>query len=93
MSITYTRLPIAALALISVTACSSTAETTPVERPADWTECTDPRPQVCTFHYLPVCGFDADGNQATFGNDCSACADPKIIGHVPGACPDEKATR
>lgn len=50
------------------------------------TVCVEPRPQVCTKHYLPVCGRRADGSLDTYGNACTACADAAVVGHFPGAC-------
>jgi predicted methyltransferase len=59
--------------------------------------CTDPRPEMCTRDYRPVCA-DVDtgvrcvttpcpaARQETYGNACSACADPKVYSHVPGEC-------
>ena len=50
------------------------------------TACADPRPQVCTLQYDPVCGFSGDGKSTTYSNACSACADETVSGHRPGAC-------
>jgi hypothetical protein len=55
------------------------------ESPA--TRCSDPRPQVCTREYMPVCGYREDGSTHTYGNDCTACSDANAVGHTPGACP------
>lgn len=59
--------------------------------------CPEERPQACTFDYRPVCATVDTGvrcvttpcpstEQKTYGNACSACADEKVIGHVPGEC-------
>jgi hypothetical protein len=50
------------------------------------TACEDPRSQICTLQYDPVCGFASDGNSKTYGNACSACADETVSGHRAGAC-------
>jgi hypothetical protein len=50
------------------------------------TACEDPRPQVCTLQYQPVCGFASAGEFKTYSNACSACSDQKVTGHRPGAC-------
>lgn len=51
--------------------------------------CPDPRPEVCTRDYRPVCGYAPDSAMGTtYGNDCEACADPAVEGWLPGACPD-----
>jgi len=48
--------------------------------------CTEPRPQVCTRDYRPVCGTKRDGTRQTYGNACSACADANVVSHIPGPC-------
>jgi hypothetical protein len=48
--------------------------------------CTEPRPQVCTQDYRPVCAELQDGSFKTFSNGCSACSDPAVNGYREGAC-------
>lgn len=59
--------------------------------------CTDPRPQVCTMDYNPVCADRDTGMRCikapcpatenkTYSNACHACADPKVRHYRPGAC-------
>lgn len=48
--------------------------------------CTEPRPQVCTQDYRPVCAELQDGSFKTFSNGCSACSDPTVTGYRDGAC-------
>ena len=61
-------------------------------------ECTDPRPEMCTQHYDPVCATRDSGvrcvttpcdstETATYPNGCMACADPDVISYVEGLCP------
>jgi hypothetical protein len=50
------------------------------------TECNDPRPEVCTMDYNPVCGQREDWSKETYGNGCDACSDPDVVSHVPGEC-------
>lgn len=50
------------------------------------TTCEDPRPQVCTLQYQPVCGFSSADEFKTYSNACSACSDEIVTGHRPGAC-------
>lgn len=63
------------------------------------TRCEDPRPEVCTRDYRPVCALRDTGIRCvtipcpstewkTYGNACDACADADVIGHLPGACTD-----
>ncbi|MBW1749103.1 MAG: hypothetical protein JRJ37_00080 [Deltaproteobacteria bacterium] len=48
--------------------------------------CTAPRPEVCTQEYIPVCGKLGDGNQKTYSNACSACADSEVVNYQSGPC-------
>jgi alkaline phosphatase D len=48
--------------------------------------CPDPRPQVCTREYRPVCAQLQDGSLKTYSNGCSACTDPEVTGYHDGAC-------
>jgi len=60
--------------------------------------CTNPRPQVCTAIYAPVCATRDTGvrcikapcpseEQVTKASSCTACSDPKVISYVDGECP------
>ena len=50
------------------------------------TECEDPRPQVCTMIYDPVCGTRGDGTRKTYASDCSACSNADVISYEKGEC-------
>jgi tetratricopeptide (TPR) repeat protein len=50
--------------------------------------CADPRPQICTRDYRPACGLRLDKTSRTYGNACSACADPEVVSQSGGACPE-----
>ena len=50
--------------------------------------CSDPRPQMCTMDYTPVCGNHKDGSSKTYGNACGACSNPEVVGHLLGECPE-----
>ena len=63
----------------------------------DYVACTNPRPQICTREYRPVCAQVDTGKRCvtvpcesavleTRGNACEACGDARVIGHTPGAC-------
>ena len=65
--------------------------------PLNAMQCTDPRPQICTMDYTPVCATRDNGTRcattpcettetATYANACMACADPAVIYHLPAAC-------
>jgi hypothetical protein len=61
------------------------------------TECTNPRPEMCTMDYRPVCATKDTGihcvtepcdstETATYSNGCSACSDPAVLSYVPEEC-------
>ena len=63
--------------------------------------CTNPRPEVCTAIYEPVCATRDTGvrcitapcpseENVTKASACTACSDPKVISHVKGECPVAK---
>jgi len=54
------------------------------------TACPDPRPQMCTMDYRPVCGELKDGSFKTFSNGCMACADLDVVGYRDGECAEGK---
>lgn len=66
-------------------------------------KCPTQRSQMCTKIYRPVCADVDTGircirapcptvEQRTYASDCTACADAKVIGHRPGACPAAEQT-
>jgi len=69
----------------------------PAEPRANWSSCPEQRPEMCPQHYNPVCGYeveplnsnpDPEGPSKTYSNACSACANTKVVGYLPGACPE-----
>ena len=50
------------------------------------THCTEPRPQICTREYRPVCAQLQNGRSKTYATACTACADSDVAGYVGGAC-------
>ncbi|MGH1372616.1 MAG: hypothetical protein ACRBBW_11300 [Cellvibrionaceae bacterium] len=48
--------------------------------------CEEPRPQMCTYQYDPVCARHADGHYSTKSNACSACSDSSVIETYAGEC-------
>tara|TARA_R100000005_G_scaffold79178_4_gene46358 strand:- start:7059 stop:7367 length:309 start_codon:yes stop_codon:yes gene_type:complete len=48
--------------------------------------CTEPRPQVCTMEYNPVCALRDGGQRETLASPCNACADAGVVSHTPGVC-------
>ena len=60
--------------------------------------CANPRPQVCTMIYAPVCATRDTGvrcikapcpseEQVTRSSGCNACSDEKVMSYVEGECP------
>jgi hypothetical protein len=78
-------------------AANPPAESSPQAR-NEPVQCTDPRPQVCTMIYDPVCATRDTGIRCvttpcpsselkTMSSGCSACSDAKVISYVKGECP------
>ncbi|MEE4298278.1 MAG: hypothetical protein V2J24_02450 [Pseudomonadales bacterium] len=65
---------------------------------SDFETCNEPRPEICTLEYVPVCALrrtelecgtepcDAVFERVTKSNRCTACADGEVLGWIPGAC-------
>lgn len=49
-------------------------------------QCTEPRPEVCTMEYAPVCGTDNKGETQTYATGCTACADAQVVAYHEGEC-------
>ena len=78
------QLPLLAV-LLSLGACAS-GNPEPTSATGLQTTCTDPRPQICTADYTPVCAHLENGELKTYSNACSACADVSVVAHSPAAC-------
>ena len=50
------------------------------------TQCSEPRPQVCTMEYAPVCATLAKGGTADYSSGCNACADDAVSSYEQGQC-------
>jgi hypothetical protein len=48
--------------------------------------CEEPRPQVCTREYDPVCAKLQDGSVKTYATGCTSCSDSKVESYTKGAC-------
>lgn len=75
----------------------------PLAAPIALTRCEGERGSMCMQVYEPVCATLDTGVRCvkapcpsqttkTYSNACTACADAKVIGHRPGACPTPGAT-
>jgi hypothetical protein len=83
------------LALLGLAACAQDTESA-----ADGAVCNNPRPEMCTRDYRPVCGLRDTGvrcvtepcpstEHETYGNACEACADGAVRSYRPGICESE----
>jgi hypothetical protein len=91
------RLLYSAFALAAALSGCAAPGTLEADLPPKMTECPNPRPEMCTREYAPVCGAVLTGVQCvtspcsstvhqTFGNKCDACANPQTVGYMDGAC-------
>ena len=48
--------------------------------------CPDPRPQVCTMEWAPVCASRVDSLTKTYASACNACADDQVVDYLDGEC-------
>ncbi len=67
-----------------LSACNGT--TTPDSSSVEGIQCVDPRPQVCTMEYNPVCAVVSDGISKQYSSPCNACADDAVKNYLAGAC-------
>ena len=73
--------------VVLLSACATTSSEGPAMATAAQA-CEEPRPQVCTMDYRPVCASLADGGVKTYSNGCSACGDAAVNSWIEGACPE-----
>lgn len=73
---------------IVVTGCTSLSESRPVAN-----VCKEPRPEMCTAIYLPVCGVDKKGELKTYASGCNACSNPQVVGFDEDSCEDRAGTK
>ena len=67
------------LLMFGLAACKS-------QSTANLETCEDPRPQICTMIYAPVCAADDQGSRKTYASGCNACADATVVGYEKGDC-------
>ena len=75
------------IGVLTLGGCATAGPEKPMP-PAGATICEDPRPEVCTMDYRPVCGTRQDGSVKTYSNGCGACSNPEVVYWVEGACPE-----
>ena len=82
-----TRVMIVLLTANTAIACAQAISVeAPVSSQTVLVACEEPRPQVCTMQYDPVCGLASNNQYKTYSNACAACSDAGVSGHSPGAC-------
>ena len=71
-----------------IVACASDEQKNDINEPGalDLIICEEPRPQICTREYDPVCATLKDGSIKTGSTGCTACSDSQVKGYVMGAC-------
>ena len=87
----HSLLAVTSVVLLSlISACSGQSDTKEKQAEIVLTEnaipCSEPRPQVCTMIYLPVCAISTSGAQTIEASDCSACAKADVIAYTQGDC-------
>ena len=84
---TFNRVLLVSLSLVSLaalTACNGGGSSG--GSGSTLTLCSDPRPEVCTLDWTPVCGATSTGSTKTYANACNACSDKEVVGYIPGEC-------
>ena len=67
--------------------CSTVTETKNIKiSESKITVCKDPRPQICTMEYLPVCATIKNAKEKTYASGCTACSDKNVVSYREGAC-------
>ena len=76
------------LSLLSIACATTVDEKNNINEPGalDLILCEDPRPQVCTREYDPVCGTLKNGSIVTGSTGCTSCSDSDVVGYKMGAC-------
>ena len=85
-------LSLVSLSLLSVSCVTGTGQKNEINNEPgalDLILCEEPRPQICTREYNPVCGALQDGSTKTGSTGCTSCSDPEVVGYKMGACTNE----
>jgi hypothetical protein len=61
-------------------------QTRQTERSPKVVQCMEPRPQICTMEYLPVCADLRAGAKRSYASGCVACSDANVVGYRPDRC-------
>ncbi len=79
---------VVALAFMSIllSSCAGYGERHTRPLAQDLIACDEPRPQICTREYNPVCATYKDGSKKTGATGCTACSDPEVVSYTMGVC-------
>ncbi len=69
-----------------ISACAAYSEKSAAPSTSELIACEEPRPEVCTNEYNPVCASYKDGSKKTGATGCTSCADHEVTGYTMGAC-------
>lgn len=76
---------ISILGFVSATLLVSSCQNIPTQL-VNQVNCSEPRPEICTMDYQPVCGFNSDNSSKTYSNACVACSDKEVVKYIKGEC-------
>jgi len=81
-------LPVISLGILAAGCATSSDEKIDLNEPGalDIILCEEPRPQICTREYDPVCATLKDGSTRTGATGCTSCSDSEVVGYKVGAC-------
>ena len=75
------------LMIVALGACSGHRRSAPTGAELQQS-CPEPRSQVCTREYAPVCAELEKGKRKEYSNACTACSDSAVVGYISGPCPE-----
>jgi len=52
----------------------------------DMIACENPRPEMCTRDFRPVCSLSESGVYKTYSNACEACSNKPVLSYYKGVC-------
>ena len=61
-------------------------EATDKPRKFDMINCEEPRPELCTRDFRPVCSLNDSGKYKTYPAACDACSHKEVISYYKGDC-------
>lgn len=74
------------LSCLMISACATVDEGNITSSASAKTACQDPRPEMCTREYNPVCATYKNDSKKTAATGCTACSDSEVTGYIAGAC-------